>query len=148
MTADGVGELCSMPPRATALNYVDVLQNVMLPTVRNVYPENEIPQFYYLQDNCAIHTAGVTRAWFGARPDMRLIPWPSKSPDLNPIENLWGLMVQRWSNRNERTREAVERHCNEIWEEMRGTDICSRLVGSMRDRLQAVIEANGGYTRY
>lgn len=50
-------------------------------------------------------------------------------------------MVQRWSNQNERTRQALEWHCNEIWEETRGSDVCSRLVDSMRHRLQAVIEA-------
>lgn len=148
MSADGVGELSRLPPKANALDYVDNLENAMLPTVRNVYPESDLPQFNFLQDNCRLHTARVTRTWFDQHSFINLISWPSKSPDLNPIENLWGLMVQRWHHRNERTRDAIDSHCHEVWEALRGTDICSRLVGSMRSRLLAVIEANGGNTRY
>jgi len=148
MSADGVGELCSLPPRATAVNYIDVLQSAMLPTVRNVYPESKVPQLDFVQDNCSIYNARIVRAWFRSHTDLKVIPWPSRSPDLNPIEHLWGLMVQRWSHQNERTKEALINHCNIIWEEMRGTDICLRLVNSMRSRLLDVIEANGSYTRF
>lgn len=34
------------------------------------------------------------------------------------------------------------------YDHFRGTDICSRLVGSMRSRLLEVIENNGAYTRF
>lgn len=148
MSGDGVGELHFIPTRANANVYVELLDEVMLPTVRNVYPESDFPQIDFIQDNCPIHTARVTREWFSRHQDIKSMPWPAMSPDLNPIENLWGLMVQRWDHRHERTKEAISRHCNEIWEEMRGTDICQRLVGSMRDRLQAVIDTDGGYTHY
>lgn len=149
MSVAGVGELVQISPRENAVNYVNLLEETMLPTVRTVYPREEIPVFSYVQDNCPVHTARVVSHWFDRHEgEVTLIPWPSRSPDLNPIENLWGLMIQIWNNRNERTKEAIERHCNEIWDYMRGTDICSRLVASMRDRLLDVIENNGAYTRF
>lgn len=148
MSAAGVGELALLPSRANAIDYVSVLEESMLPSVRTVYPANDFPEISFVQDNARTHTARIVSDWFDRHRDIKRINWPAKCADINPIENLWGLMVQRWENRNERTKEAIENHCHMIWEEMRGTDLCSRLVGSMRDRLQSVIDARGGYISY
>lgn len=148
MSADGVGELVDLPPRANAASYITVLEDSMLPSVRTVFPADELTEFNYVHDNARIHTARIVNEWFHRHREVVVIPWPAKSADINPIENLWGLMVQRWINNNERTKAAVVEHCRSVWEGFRGTDICSRLVGSMRQRLQAVIDANGGYTRF
>lgn len=147
MTADGVGELCSLPPQTSKMDYIDVLQNVMLPTVRNVYPEDEVPRINVVLDN-SLQKEKVIHDWFRSHPEIKRIPWPSKSSDLNPIEILWGLMVHGWYIGTQRTRTALEQHCNMMWEEMRGIDICEEIVGSMRDLLQAVIEAEGDYVQY
>lgn len=85
MSGDGVGELHFIPTRANANVYVELLDEVMLPTVRNVYPESDFPEIDFIRDNCPINTARVTR-----HQDIKSIPWPAMSPDLNPIENLSG----------------------------------------------------------
>jgi hypothetical protein len=36
----------------------------------------------------------------------------------------------------------------ERWDELRGDNLCHNLVSSMQRRLQAVINANGAYTKY
>lgn len=149
MGIGGVGELVHISSRQNAMKYVDLLEESMLPTVRTVYPREDVPVFSYVHDNCRVHTARVVSNWFDLHNDeVTLIPWPSRSPDLNPIENLWGLMGQMWDNRNERTKEAIEQHCNEIWDYLRDNNICIRLIGSMRDRLQAVIDNHGAHTRF
>ena len=49
-----------------------------------------------------------------------VIEWPSRSPDLSPIENLWGIMVNEWTDRNERTPDGLKRHYYmEVWESIR-----------------------------
>lgn len=142
-----VGEMVHIPPHANTLHYVDLLEETMLPTVRTVYPHEDLPNFFYVHDNSRMHTEKVVSNWFQQHLEITLIPWPSNSPDLNPVENLWALIAHMWDNRNERTKQAVELHCNQIWDYMRGSDICSRLLSSMRSRLLDVIESNGAYTR-
>ncbi|KAL4719036.1 hypothetical protein ACJJTC_012459 [Scirpophaga incertulas] len=56
MNLDCVGELASLDNTATAINYVSLMEEVMLPTVRVVYPETEFLQVHYVQDNARIHT--------------------------------------------------------------------------------------------
>ena len=42
----------------------------------------------FQQDNARAHTARITRD-FLQQHNIRLLPWPALSPDLNPIEYLW-----------------------------------------------------------
>jgi transposase len=71
------------------------------------------------------------------------------SPDLNPIEHIWDMLGRRIQAReppvqNIRQLEAV---LHREWQQLSQQNI-RRLTGGMRRRVEAVIQARGGYTRY
>ena len=75
--------------------------------------------------------------------------WPAYSPDLNPIENLWGVLIRRlaaYSTPPDSIYELFAR-VTEVWNNIEPT-ICEKLIDSMPDRDQQVIDANGGQIDY
>ena len=45
---------------------------------------------------------------FNTKNKIRYIEWPSYSPDLNPIENLWGLTKEKLSKINIKTKQELK----------------------------------------
>lgn len=145
--AHGPGELLKIEGKLNGQQYIEILEEVLLPTVRAMaipHPET----ITLVHDNSSIHKSRAVTEWLEQHPEILVIDWPSKGCDLNPIEHLWAAMCQEWSVGDQRNAAAVESTAMEVWESLRRGQLCSKLVDSLPKRLQAVIEANGGWTKY
>ena len=138
-----MGELCEIEGRFAADKYLQILEEVMLPSVRSYalpFPEKII----YMHDNSPIHKARIITSWFNDNNrHIDIIDWPSKGCDLNPIENVWGLMVNQWEPAAERSRKKLMNHAEKVWEDLRyKPKYIYNIIASMPRRLQSVIEHN------
>ena len=75
--------------------------------------------------------------------------WPSKSPDLNPIENIWKIMKDNIQNQRNfpKNVDDLKIALKEEWSKL-DTSVLRRVVDSMPRRIEAVMNANGGPTKY
>lgn len=101
----------------------------------------------YFEDNCSVHTSHATSSAYQTLRIYRALGWPANSPDLNPIENVWRLLKYRVSRRFPHTEEELKRYLLEEWAKIECNDY-KKYIREMRDRCWAVIQANGGHTKY
>ncbi len=73
---------------------------------------------------------------------LKVMDWPSMSPDLNPIEHLWGIL--KWKV-EERKLSSIHQFRDVVMEEWKRTPVatCEAPVNSMPKRVKAVLENNG-----
>lgn len=51
-------------------------------------------KFVFQQDNASIYVAHETKTWFSSK-NVTVPYWPASNSDLNPIENLLGIMYRK-----------------------------------------------------
>lgn len=105
---------------------------------------------WFQQDNLRAHLTGpVTTAIDNS--GLRLLPWPARSPDYNPIENLWQVLKYKVGTIQAKQHIADE---DELW---RVTEACfnelrasffQNLVLSMQNRISEAIKSLGEPINY
>ena len=146
MTWEGVGFANKIDGRMDGDLYLQILKDELQQTLE--YYGLNPPDIIFQQDNDPKHTCRLVKNWLEEQ-EFRTIVWPAQSPDLNPIENLWGCLKRKLAeheNSPNGIHELQERVQVE-WERM-PVEECQKLIESMPRRVQAVLKAKGGYTKY
>jgi len=75
--------------------------------------------------------------------------WPAKSPDLNPIENLWGILAYKVyeHGRQFETVHELKEFVLKAWKEIK-PETLRNLVSSMKDRCISVLKRKGELIEY
>ena len=73
--------------------------------------------------------------------------WPSQSPDLNPIENMWAELKKRVRARRPTDLAQLHQLCQEEWDKIHPT-YCGKLVEGYPKQLTQVKQFKGNATKY
>lgn len=138
----GVGPLFHVDSIMDKFVYRDILATQMLPFARKKMPRG----WTFQQDNDPKHSSKLVKDWFAAK-KVRVLEWPSQSPDLNPIEHLWDVLGRRVGAEKHSSKADLMAHLQREWRAIPKSTI-ERLIESMPRRCAAVIAAKGYSTKY
>lgn len=138
----GIGPLHRINGIMDSLQYREILQTKMKPFAVDNMPQNWVFQ----QDNDPKHKSNLVKNWLNHN-NITVLDWPAQSPDLNPIENLWGMFEREMQgqkySKTEDLFEALHKHWNQL-----SKGYLEKLVDSMPRRCQEVIKNKGYCTKY
>ena len=148
MSSAGVSDLCFLKSSVNAAVYQDIMViswNISWCQL----PINSLEIASSSSSRILLHcTAKSTQAWC-ENSHVHVLDWPANSPDLNPIENLWGIVKKKLHkhepNTCEQLKDAIKTCC--CWNEVTPHE-CQQLIHSMPHCIEAVIKARGDATKY
>ncbi|KAI3376712.1 hypothetical protein L3Q82_017136 [Scortum barcoo] len=141
--ASGPGQLTVIDGIMNSGVYQKILKDNVRPSVRALKLKRS---WIMQQDNDPKHTSKSTSEWL-KKNKMKVLEWPSQSPDLNPIEMLWSDLKRAVHARRPSNMADLKRFCKEEWAKI-PPQRCERLITNYRKRLISVIAAKGGPTPY
>lgn len=144
----GVLKLIKTSNRLNAKGYQKVLKDSLINDGPNV-TVNGNSGYILQQDNASIHTCSDTQDFLASIDCLKILPWPSRSPDLNPIENLWGILANRVYGQDKQysSLDKLEDAVFLAWDSIE-VDILENLINSMPKRMGSVIFNQGNITEY
>ncbi len=82
----------------------------MLPSADQLFKDD----FIFQQDLAPAHTAKSTKSWLNGH-GVGVLDWPANSSDLNPIENLWGIVKRKMRNKRPKKADELKATDKETW---------------------------------
>ena len=140
---NGVGDLYRIKGTMDADVYHYILQRKMVPSAKKLFDGDA---WLFQADNDPKHTAGKNKRYLEYK-EINVLDWPSQSPDINPIENLWAILNQSMKERTCNTEDELFNYLHGAWVNLE-KNILEKLIISMPERCKKVIENNGNPIGY
>ena len=124
--------------------YCDMLRETFFDNAEVELP----PEFIFQQDNAPPHVSQHTKGFLESR-EIHVLEWPPQSPDLNPIENIWGIM-SKMVYKDGKTYQTVD----DLWRAVMAafhailSQTLQNLYSSMYSCLLKVLESGGRRIKY
>ncbi|KAL4500879.1 hypothetical protein ABPG72_020113 [Tetrahymena utriculariae] len=100
-----------------------------------------------ITDNDPKHKAKCVEKFFKNNNVNWIKDWPSYSPDLNPIENLWSKLKSQIQFDQPKDKKELKKSIKKQWKSIQQST-CQNLINSFRDRCQSIIDSNGEKINY
>ncbi|GFU85968.1 transposable element Tcb2 transposase [Trichonephila clavipes] len=128
----------------TGQRYID---EVLLPLVR-LFRGAVGDKFVFTDDNATCHRTLAVQDCLDNEGNQRLV-WPARSPDLNPIENVWDALGRQVAGRNypPTNKNTLIRALTEEWDKL-PQQLLDNVVQSMVRRVECCITLHGSHIPY
>ena len=145
---NGLIQIVKTNNRLTANGYQEILEKSLKDNGPNVIIDGAHGNIFQ-QDNASIHTAISTRRYISELENVQLLEWPSRSPDLKPMENLWGVLARRvYSNGKQYSTLSQLESAVYIARYSIENTILENLINSMPNRMGQVLINKGSSKNY
>ena len=138
---NGVGSLVQIEGIMNVDKYIEIICENLEEAVLGL-EEKLILQ----QDNNPKHTAKKTNTFF-ENSNIKLLEWPAQSPDLNLIENLWSVLDPKVPLEKRKNKNDCFKNMQLAFENI-DKNYTGNLINSIPRRLEAIIKAKSGHTKY
>lgn len=138
----GATKIVLFKSNMTATRYTQILDAALVPFINSVFPAGH--RLY--QDNDPKHTSRWAQ-WYFSEKEINWWPTPPESPDINPIELVWGSMKEAVRNQYKpKTLDDLKTSIMHYWETKLTPENCQKYIEHVQTVLPRVVEVNGAAT--
>ena len=145
ISSKGPGTLCQVNGTITSIKYCQILDEQLWPVLAKDFPTGN---YVFMQDNAPVHKSNHSMEWLRSR-EVNVMDWPAQSPDMNPIENVWGIMKREIARNISQIKCKADlwRACQNVWAQLTPVDI-NQLYQTLPNRCSEVRKMKGFITKY
>ena len=119
--------------------YITTLENCLIPSAELLIGQNN---YIFQQDGATAHTANSVKEWI-SQSNIELLPWCPRSPDLNPIENIWAWMDHQMARVKITLIENLKEVLHQTWLTV-PDELCRKLIDQCRAASKHVLSTRVG----
>lgn len=141
----GFGKVYIFKENLTAAGMVKIYNRALLPSI-TMFGFDKDNGWLFQEDNDPKHTSNLAKEW-KLKKNIPKLEWPVNSPDLSPIENIWGIMKTKIAEKNPKNIRQLVRLIRKTWKKF-PEELAQNLVNSMINRIEDCKIAKGDYILY
>lgn len=120
--------------------YQKLLEDNLIDNADRLYGINK---WRFVQDNAPCHSKEEVKSWIKTKTKY-LLEHPPQSPDLNPVEQLWGIIKRKIEVRHPKNLTELKNLIITEWSKI-SRELIDRLISHLKNRMKKVLENKGQF---